>query len=162
MQASLFAASLLALPVDADGAPDLLSIGDERLVCIAETDACSVDAVQVLLGCSVGRGNLLFHLAGKQAYTFFDRTGNRSFRLLLLPRPADMERGQALDHYRRTAPDKLFSVLPAARALPETARIFRSYPCDDCGEITGENWLRLSDGKRLCRDCYKAYSRFDV
>ena len=34
---------------------------DEELVCVAENDACGVDAIQVLLGCSIGKGNLLFH-----------------------------------------------------------------------------------------------------
>ena len=43
---------------------------DEELVCIAENDACGVDAIQVLLGCSLGKGNLLLRLRGKQAYNF--------------------------------------------------------------------------------------------
>ena len=29
---------------------------DERVVCVAENDACGVDAIQVVLGCSVGKG----------------------------------------------------------------------------------------------------------
>ena len=46
----------------------LLDIGraeDEEIVCISENDACGVDAIQVMLGCTAGKGNLLFHLAGK-------------------------------------------------------------------------------------------------
>lgn len=31
---------------------------DEELVCIAENNSCSVDAVQELLGCTYGKGNL--------------------------------------------------------------------------------------------------------
>lgn len=46
--------------------------------------------------------------------------------------------------------------------LPEPARIFLSYDCDGCGETTAESFLHLQGGKKLCRDCYKAYSRFDV
>lgn len=38
---------------------------DEQVVCISENDACGVDAIQVILGCSVGKGNLLFHICGK-------------------------------------------------------------------------------------------------
>ena len=34
---------------------------DEQVVCIAENDACGFDAIQVMLGCSIGKGNLLFH-----------------------------------------------------------------------------------------------------
>ena len=33
---------------------------DEEIVCVTENDACGVDAIQVILGCSVGKGNLLF------------------------------------------------------------------------------------------------------
>ena len=33
---------------------------DEELVCIAETDACGVDAIQALLSCTVGKGNIWF------------------------------------------------------------------------------------------------------
>lgn len=43
---------------------------DEQVVCISENDACGVDAIQVILGCSVGKGNLLFHICGKQAFSF--------------------------------------------------------------------------------------------
>ena len=40
---------------------------DEEIVCIAETDACGVDAIQALLSCTVGKGNLIFNLQGKNA-----------------------------------------------------------------------------------------------
>ena len=56
-RAALYAAQLL----------DVTPAEDEELVCIAENDACGVDAIQVVLHCSVGKGNLLFHLTGKQA-----------------------------------------------------------------------------------------------
>lgn len=57
-KAACYAAELLELDFS----------GDEQLVCIAENDACGVDAIQALLGCSVGKGNLLFHMRGKQAF----------------------------------------------------------------------------------------------
>ena len=62
-QAARYAMELLELDFSAD----------EDVVCIAENDACGVDAIQVLLGCSVGKGNLLFHLRGKQAFSFYNR-----------------------------------------------------------------------------------------
>ena len=49
---------------------DVTPAEDEELVCIAENDACGVDAIQVVLHCSVGKGNLLFHLTGKRACSF--------------------------------------------------------------------------------------------
>ena len=57
---------------------DLHFSDDEQVVCITENDACGVDAIQVILGCSVGKGNLLFHLRGKQAFSFYNRTTGRS------------------------------------------------------------------------------------
>ena len=34
--------------------------------------------------------------------------------------------------------------------------------CEECGEATAENMLRLENGRKLCLDCFHAYSRFDV
>ena len=60
---------------------------DEKIVCIAETDACGVDAIQALLSCTVGKGNLIFNLQGKNAFSFYRRPDGKSFRLLLRPTP---------------------------------------------------------------------------
>ena len=76
-KAACYAAELLELDFS----------GDEQLVCIAENDACGVDAIQALLGCSVGKGNLLFHMRGKQAFSFYNRTTGKSVRLVLRDRP---------------------------------------------------------------------------
>ena len=64
---------------------------DEDVVCITENDACGVDAIQVLLGCSVGKGNLLFHLRGKQAFSFYNRKTGKAVRLVLRPTPAEYQ-----------------------------------------------------------------------
>ena len=37
---------------------------DEELVAVVENDACGVDAIQWLLGCTIGKGNLIFHDQG--------------------------------------------------------------------------------------------------
>ncbi len=55
---------------------------DEELVAIVENDACGVDAVQVVAGCSFGKGNLVFRDYGKHVYTFFSRTTGRGVRVL--------------------------------------------------------------------------------
>mgnify|MGYP002866640913 CR=1 FL=1 len=38
---------------------------DEEIVAIVETDACSCDVVQVITGCTFGKGNLLYRDYGK-------------------------------------------------------------------------------------------------
>ncbi len=37
---------------------------DEETVCVVETDNCAVDAIQVILGCTLGKGNLLYRGTG--------------------------------------------------------------------------------------------------
>lgn len=147
-------------------AMQLLDIGfssDEEVVCIAENDACGVDAIQVVLGCSIGRGNLLFHLRGKQAFSFYNRRTGRSVRLVLRPTPAELTDKQARFQYLQQAePAQLFDVKPAVLAVPERACLFHSLPCDGCGEVTAEHLLRLQDGRKLCLDCYRPYDRFGV
>lgn len=76
-RAALYAAKLL----------DLCFSEDEDVVCISENDACGVDAIQVILGCSAGKGNLLFHVVGKQAFSVYERKSGRSVRLVLKAMP---------------------------------------------------------------------------
>ena len=135
---------------------------DEQVVCIAENDACGVDAIQVMLGCSIGKGNLLFHMRGKQAFSFYDRTNGKSVRLVLKPKPEGLTREESFAYYQSREPKDLFGVKDTAISLPEKARLFDSYVCDCCGEKTGANWIRIVNGKKLCLDCCKAYNRFDV
>ena len=54
---------------------DLSFSEDEEVVCISENDACCVDAIQIMLGCTAGKGNLLFHMTGKMAFTFPNQNG---------------------------------------------------------------------------------------
>ena len=136
---------------------------DEQLVCISENDACGIDAIQVVLGCSVGKGNLLFHMTGKQAFSFYNRKTGKSVRLVLNDSPKDLTtREQRFEYFRTCDPESMFTVKETKIALPEPARLFESYVCDCCGEKTGANWIRLLGGKKLCVDCYSSYDRFHV
>lgn len=135
---------------------------DEQVVCISENDACGVDAIQVILGCSVGKGNLLFHMRGKQAFSFYNRRTGRSVRLVLRDKPEGMTRAESFAYFQSLEPKQMFDVRDATLALPEQAKIFDSYRCECCGETTGANWIRLAGGKKLCLDCYREYNRFDV
>ena len=151
-KASLYAIDLLKLEFSAD----------EQVVCITENDACGVDAIQVMLGCSIGKGNLLFHMRGKQAFSFYNRKTGKSVRLVLKPKPEGMTREESFAYYQASKPEDMFEVKDAVIQLPEKARMFDSYVCDCCGEVTGANWIRLSGDKKLCLDCYESYDRFQV
>ena len=144
-KASLYAAQLLGLTFSED----------EQVVCVAENDACGIDAIQVMLGCSMGKGNLILCLRGKSAYSFYDRKSGKSVRLVLKPR-AGMTREESFSYYQACPLEEMFEVKAATVALPEKAKLFESHLCDGCGELTGTPWLRQVDGKRLCLDCMAA------
>lgn len=135
---------------------------DEEIVCVAENDACSVDAIQVILGCSIGKGNLLFHMRGKQAYSFYNRTAGKSIRIVLKPAPEGMTREESFKYYQEKPEEELFEVMDTTIRLPERAKLFDSYKCERCGEVTGANWIRLQGEKKVCLDCYQKYDRFNV
>ena len=151
-KAALYAIELLGLEFSED----------EEVVCISENDACGVDAIQVILGCSVGKGNLLFHMTGKQAFSFYDRRSGKSVRLVLKPKPQGMTREESFGYYQSREPKELFDVKETRIALPEEAQIFDSYVCECCGELTAANWIRIRNGKKLCPDCVHEYDRFHV
>ena len=151
-KASLYAIELLNLEFSAD----------EQVVCIAENDACGVDGIQVMLGCSIGKGNLLFHMRGKSAYSFYNRKNGKSVRLVLKPKPEGMTKEALFAYYQACRPQDMFDVKQTSIALPEKARLFDSHACACCGEMTGAHWIRLVNGSMLCMDCYESYDRFDI
>lgn len=146
-------------------AMELLNAGfsnDEQLVCISENDACGVDAIQVVLGCSAGKGNLLFRLRGKQAFGFYRRSDGKGVRLVLRPRPEGMSKEESFAWMQARTPAELFEVKEPACPLPEPARLMTSRRCSVCGEMTMESMLRLENGQPVCLDCWHPYTRFGL
>ena len=62
---------------------------DEHLVAIVENDACGVDAIQAVTGCTLGKGNLIFRDYGKHVYTFINRATKDAVRISLKERKSD-------------------------------------------------------------------------
>ncbi len=161
--------------------------GDEDLVAIVENDACGIDAIQVVAGCSLGKGNLILRDFGKQAYTFIDRKTGRAVRLAQRPEPdiGRMDPGAAAlrpkvmagtataaeqEEFRvRQAAvietilalpvEDLFMIREVHEKIPERARIFRSVRCARCGEMVAEHRARMDDGKIVCIPCAGEYGR---
>ncbi len=143
-KASLYAAALLKLEFSSD----------EQVVCISENDACGIDAIQVMLGCSAGKGNLLFHIRGKSAYSFYNRKTGTSVRLVLKPGPDGMTKEESFAYYQSLDPAEMFEEKETTIPLPEKAQLFDSFVCDCCGESTGEPWLRQVGERKMCLDCF--------
>jgi len=132
---------------------------DEEVVCVTENDACGVDAIQVLTGCSIGKGNLIYRGTGKMAFSFFRRKDGESLRMIVKPLPAEMDRDKRQEYLLNAPVDEIFNFMQPAFNLPETAKIFMSLVCESCGEGAPEHKMRLQDGKRVCLDCFKDYER---
>ncbi len=152
---------------------------DEELVAVVETDACCVDAIQVLTGCTFGKGNLIYRDYGKMAFTFFNRQTGEGVRLAMRPdtfrvNPRQIELfkktrdGSITDDERKeltrlgarrttevldTPADALFSITPVTAGMPDKARIEPSQPCSRCGEPTMASKLETVDDALVCRGC---------
>lgn len=133
---------------------------DEEVVCIAENDACGLDAIQIMLGCTVGKGNLLIRLRGKSVYHIYNRKNGKSIRLSLKPKSKDLDREAYKRYLIGSNPIDLFDISETNIEIPEKARIFLSEICEICGEKTSEQFTRLQEGKKVCLDCYSDYKRF--
>jgi formylmethanofuran dehydrogenase subunit E len=133
---------------------------DEEIVCVTENDACCADAVQAILGCSFGKGNLIYRGTGKMAFSFFCRESGKKLRMYFkASKPDDMGREAYQRYILNAPPDELFSFSEPKFDLPEKARLFDNVVCALCGERAPEHKMRLQDGQPICLDCFRSYDR---
>jgi len=154
---------------------------DEELVAIVENNSCAVDAVQVVTGCTFGKGNLIFKDYGKQVYTFIKRPSGDGIRISIdweSPEETDEEkrmwdryikgdRSEEVLHtvHARKAKrirtiltaedDELLKVIKGRMTLPEEAKIYLSLRCALCDEKVMEPRVRVKDGKIVCIPCFE-------
>jgi formylmethanofuran dehydrogenase subunit E len=141
---------------------------DEELVAICETDACSVDAVQSLTGCTLGKGNLILRDWGKQVFTFGRRNDGKMLRVALryglVPESPDQtpeqRRQKMFERLQNGTDEELYDIRWVESPLPGKARIFKSVRCAQCGEGVMEARAHLRDGQPVCPECYgQVYTR---
>ena len=152
---------------------------DEEIVAIVETDACCADAVQVITGCTFGKGNFIYKDHGKMAFTFLNRESGKGVRMVLkldtIPeneRHKDLIKKIQTDtateseqaefkklHRKRSfeilemPSENLFNVEEIRIELPPKAKIEPSKPCNRCGEPTMESKLSDLAGLLICKNC---------
>lgn len=133
---------------------------DEEIVCITENDACCVDAAQAILGCTLGKGNLLLKPRGKAAMTFYSRSNGRACRVLWLGTGDDsLTRDEKIALLLSPESSRLFSVQKVDGGMPEMAMLCKSIPCAKCGERVSEAMLRPYRGELYCLDCWPDHGR---
>ena len=154
---------------------------DEELTATVENSSCAVDAVQVLTGCTFGKGNLIFRDYGKHVYTFIRRPSGEGIRISVdwrSPEETEEEKSmwerytkgdrseevlnmvhnrkaKKIDIIMNAKDDELFTVTKSGMALPEEARIYPSVRCAGCNEKVMEPRARLRDGKIVCIPCFE-------
>ena len=156
---------------------------DEEIVTVTETDMCGVDAIQALVGCTFGKGNLIFRDKGKVAFTFYRRRDGKSLRIVAKNRDDDLKKrmqelriqltAQNISEWIRTkleaefirlrkkdldfvltAPfEELFDIKPAHDEMPAMAKRLPTILCESCGEGVMASRIVRKNGRQLCMDC---------
>jgi len=152
---------------------------DEELVAIVENNSCAVDAIQLICGCTFGKGNLILKDYGKQVYTFIRRPSPEAIRIAvkwvpphedpateaLWERYAEGDRSpevtaavqdrkaRKMQSVLETDDAEIFEVKRILVETPEPARIYKSITCGSCGEKVMETRTRTVEGRVLCIPC---------
>lgn len=152
--------------------------GSVEMVTIVENQACGVDAVQVLTGCTFGKGNLVFHDYGKHVFTFVRRDTGQAVRVACrveaLSRNGEIEtlrnawmndpsreneralerkREEIADHLMEMPEEELLDLRAVAIETPARPRIEPTLRCSRCGEGAMESRTRLVGGQVVCLSC---------
>ncbi len=154
---------------------------DEEVVAVVETDMCAVDAIQLLTGCTFGKGNLIHLDYGKNAYTFIRRSDGKAIRVLTRPDgwpPQNAEHAELGEKVRGGSAtgaeerrywqlheeralavmslpeEQMFEVREVQATIPSHARVHNSVRCDQCGEEAMETRIRRFGGRNLCIPCF--------
>jgi formylmethanofuran dehydrogenase subunit E len=151
---------------------------DEELVAVVETDSCGVDAIQSILGCTFGKGNLIFKDFGKNVYTIGSREKNRAIRIaqrygvkfspdwprykaladLKSPSQEELQEKEsilgAMFEKVMTMPfEELFKWEEVAFEMPGKAQIVETVQCQKCGEGVMKTRTVTSGDGIICLSC---------
>jgi formylmethanofuran dehydrogenase subunit E len=157
---------------------------DEEIVAVCENDSCAVDALQVLLGTTAGKGNLIINNYGKNAYTIISRSKKKAYRFFrkqyykytgknkeefalldaaissgsaTIKQEMRQKLLKATDLLSRPF-DDIFSTSQVEFLMPTYAPLARSEACNICGEMTmSTKMVATDDGKLFCIPCSKKY-----
>jgi formylmethanofuran dehydrogenase subunit E len=152
---------------------------DEEIVAIVENDSCAVDAIQVMTGCTFGKGNLIFRNYGKQVYTFLKHPSGEGVRIAVKYKPlketeeekeawkrfssgdrskdvlriVSIRKAKKIKHLLHAPDDEIFNIERIKEPLPPKARLYPSVQCFICGEKVMEPRARVLNGEIVCIPC---------
>jgi len=134
---------------------------DEEIIAIVENNSCATDAVQVITGCTFGKGNLFFRDYGKMVFTLAVRPTGRAVRVSVRGgskqknKPTENNVAERVQWLLKTPLEQIFNVQHVTVDLPDEAQIQQSVPCDRCGEPVMVSRTRKRGAQALCIPCAK-------
>lgn len=130
---------------------------DEELIAVVESDACGVDALQCVTGCTFGKGNLVFRDYGKHAYTLYSRVKQQGVRVVFhgkgLPAELREDRPAFAARIMSEQEKTIISVAKVSYEELQTAHIRKSVICAGCEEAVMETRMRDTGRDRFCIPC---------
>jgi len=156
--------------------------GDKTLLALVELGDdhcahCYGDGIQMITGCTFGKGNIKQLGYGKFGLTLVDRTSGRAVRVVpTAESQMQMKRTPFFQDYRMKGispskvPDAVVDPLiekvltaPASAlftvsevfdyTVPKAAENFDSFVCDRCGEMVAEAYGRVVHDRKVCIPC---------
>ena len=159
---------------------------DGGLTALVEIDhnhcsTCFADGVQVVTGCTFGKGNIRSLGYGKFALTLIDNKTKRSVRIVATKEA--MRRSQESEFIKErkngVAPTKIdpslvdplidrvlsddvdnLFILGSIQQIslpPMQPHAFDTFICSECGEVTVERYARIKKGKLICIPCSEKF-----
>jgi len=135
---------------------------DEELVAVVETDNCSVDAIQALLGTTFGKGNLIHRDYGKNNFTIFSRKAKKGVRLSLKNTIFDkkkVSRDEKVKILLDSNFEDIFDIEEVEYNPPPKAQIEESILCDICKESTMSSRIIDYQENKMCIPCYQKFKK---
>ncbi len=149
----------------------LVEIGDDHCA------TCFADGVQMITGCTFGKGNIQKLHYGKWGVTLIDKKTGRAVRVT--PRAEAMEANKQTDFFHKyrmkgipasQVPDSVVDPLVQKvmnapedqllaigevfdRPWEDPAHSFEGFKCEVCGEMTVEPYGRILGDKKVCIPC---------
>jgi formylmethanofuran dehydrogenase subunit E len=155
---------------------------DSQLMALVEIGenhcaTCFADGVQMITGCTLGKGNIQKLHYGKWGVTLIDRKSGRAVRVT--PKAEAMAANKQTDFFQKyrmkgipasqvpaeavdplvervmnVSEDQLLSVGDVfERTWEDSPHSFDSFVCDLCGEMTVEPYGRVLGDKKVCIPC---------
>jgi len=168
------AAALNKLGVERTGDSNIhviLELGDKHCA------TCFADGVQVITGCTLGKGNIEKTHKGKWGITLIDKATNRAVRVTpraeammankktefftkyrmlgVAPTKVPDEAVQPLVEMVMAAPEEKMMIVSDVFTYewPKEKHSFDGFVCEECGEMVVEEYGRIKGDKKVCIDC---------